>query len=184
MKMKINESPDELKGSQAGSKASEGKNEVANYIEIEPSLPTFHMDDGIIAKVIKWLFNPENAYPEKMIVEFHMGFCLLDYYIPDNFDEFNTIYGHPDTVSWYPAEHFLEHCNMDVDMAIEEFGKWGITKVALGHHINKTVKLKPFFEAIVRRGPNYKDDMVISCDDGTEIHFFNSSNGEEKEKTE
>ena len=32
--MKINESPDELKGSQAGSKTSEGKNEVENYIEV------------------------------------------------------------------------------------------------------------------------------------------------------
>lgn len=61
MQAEINKSPDELKGSQVGSNASKGKNEVVNYIEVVPSLPTFYMEDYEIAKILKMLFSPQSS---------------------------------------------------------------------------------------------------------------------------
>ena len=171
MKLEIQENPGEQKSSQVGSYASS----VKNYIEIVPSLPTYHMSDvGTISKVLKYLFNPDNAKPEKMLTESNMGFCLLENCECDCFEEFSTIFGHPDTIAMFPAGKFLDYCDMDVDQGVEELKKWGITQVDLGHGLNISVDIRTFLEAIKKFEEGDTNEIVIPCQRAVaaELHFI------------
>lgn len=62
----IKEKPGEQNSSQVGRKTSS----VKDYIEVVPSLPTYHMNnEGLIFKVLKYLFNPDKTVSEKMLAE-------------------------------------------------------------------------------------------------------------------
>ena len=167
----IKENPGEQNSSQVGRKTSS----VKDYIEVVPSLPTYHMNDvGTISKVLKYLFNPDNAQPEKMLTESNMGFCLLENCECDCFDEFSTIFGHPDTIAMFPAQKFLEYCDMDVDEGVEELKKWGITQVDLGQGLNISVDTKTFFDALKKYEDGDTDEIVIPCqrEVAAELHFL------------
>jgi hypothetical protein len=171
MKLEIQENPGEQKSSQVGRKTSS----VKDYIEVVPSLPTYHMSDvGTISKVLKYLFNPDNAQPEKMLTESNMGFCLLENCECDCFEEFSTIFGHPDTIAMFPAGKFLDYCDMDVDQGVEELKKWGITQVDLGQGLNISVDTKTFFDALKKYVDGDTDEIVIPCqrEVAAELHFL------------
>lgn len=183
MKLEIKENPGEQNSSQVGRKTSS----VKDYIEVVPSLPTYHMSDvGTISKVLKYLFNPDNAQPEKMLTESNMGFCLLENCECDCFEEFSTIFGHPDTIAWYPAEEFLYHCDIDFDHAVEELKKWGITQVDLGHGLNISVDIRTFLEAIKKFEEGDTNEIVIPCQRAVaaELHFIAKEIDDDEEDDE
>lgn len=167
----IKENPGEQNSSQVGRKTSS----VKDYIEVVPSLPTYHMNDvGTISKVLKYLFNPDNASPEKMLTESNMGFCLLENCECDCFDEFSSIFGHPDTIATFSAGKFLGLCDMDVDQGVKELKKWGITQVDLGQGLNISVDTKTFFDALKKYEDGDTDEIVIPCqrEVAAELHFL------------
>ena len=171
MKMQINESPDELKGNQAGSKASGKRKKDVSYIEVVPSLPTYHMEDIEITKVLKLLFEPEKFNPVKEIIEYNMGFCHIVDYEPGEMDDFSTLRDHPDTVESYQLEQFLFYCNLEEDFAADQLAEWGITKVAFKYKTDKIVSTKVFFEAYKILVQNKANELIIKCEDGEELRF-------------
>lgn len=171
MKLEINENPGELNSSQVGSKTSS----VKDYIEVVPSLPTYHMEEGgLISKVLKYLFIPENSFPDKMVIEYLMGFSRIEDYEYDYNDEFSTTPGHPDTIAWLPAEKFLDYCDLDVDQAVEEFKNWGITQVDLSHGLDISVDIRTFLEAIKKFEEGDTKEVIIPCQREVEaqLHFL------------
>ena len=141
MQLEINENPGEQKSSQVRSETS-SKNKKVNYIEVVPMLPTYYMREyGILSRVNRYLFKTGYTYPEKIVIEDRWGNCTLVDNDFSDLDEFTTFLNHPDTIPCYPAEEFLNYCDMNVEKAFEEFTCWGISQVSLGRHLTKSVEL-------------------------------------------
>jgi len=165
MKMQINESPDELKGNQAGSKASGKRKKDVSYIEVEPFLPTYHMEDIEIGRVLKYLFDPDSSIPKKMVIQYRMGVSHLIDFNPRDVDDFSSVCNHPDTVDWWHLIRYLYNCDMDIDFTIRNLKFWGITKTSFGFRSDKVIDIKTLFEAFVKQDFDIGDPFIIKCDD-------------------
>lgn len=160
MKLEIQENPGEQKSSQVGSKTS-GEMKNVNYTEAVPTLPMYCISDCEITRVLKLLFVPEKFNPVKVIVEFNMGFCHLLDYDPCETETFSTLLGQPDTVEFYHLERLLFECELDADFAARQLAEWNITKVSLGHHSDKLIDTKTYFEAYKQFLTSKSKEMVI-----------------------
>ena len=156
MLLEINENPGEQNSSQVGSKTSS-----VNYTEAVPTLPMYCISDCEITRVLKLLFVPEKNDPEKMIVEFNMGFCQLLDYDPCETYTFSTLLGQSDTVKHYHLERLLLEVDLDTDIAASQLSGWNITKVSLCNYSDKLIDTKTYLEAYKQFLISKSEEMVI-----------------------
>lgn len=161
MKLELNENPSFSNGE---NKTEEG---MRNCIEVVPSLPTYHIEDIEVTRVLKYLFSPDSTRHEKMIVEYSMGFCeIID--SVNYCANFSCLPYAPDTMSAYEVLGLFVNCCFDIDLTERQLAIWGIKKVYMDESPTiRTASIHNLLEGLNRAlSEETPSHVEIVCEDG------------------
>lgn len=120
----------------------------AQFVEVEPVLPTYHIEDVCLAQVVKQLLSLDSEVPNKLVIQTSgMSCCLVDEEEKGIYD-FSSHPLFPDAVSDDSVYYLFETLDRDVEDTIRELANWGLTKVYLAPFIDLTVSVEEFLNGV------------------------------------
>lgn len=122
------------------------KDNFGKYMQIKPTLPTYHIEEGGLAKVISYWVN-EDGDKKKVVFQTADGCCLTED-VTRGFMDFSPLPLHSDTISDDSACEVFSACYEDLERTEIELSNWGITKVYLDPYSNKVTDVHSFLEKV------------------------------------
>ena len=120
-----------------------------NYLVVEPTVPTYLVSDINVAKIVKFLFDPEQRAPIKYVIQDGSGLCLMEE--DKNAMPFSALPLHADTVADNAVYEEFTAVNCDRKDTLREFHKWGITKVYLAPFCDKAISMEDFLDGVLKQ---------------------------------
>ena len=128
--------------------------DLANFIEVEPILPTYYVfDNCMVARIVKQFISVNQNEPDKLIIQgIHASCFMVCFMVDDDPNQrghsFSTHPLHPDTMKEVNAALFLAQLDDDKKQAEEELAMWGITKVYMYEDESKVLSIHNFFDRL------------------------------------
>ena len=166
--------------SRKNEKSDDVKTSTAEQLfEVEPELPTYYIFWNSVAKVMKFLYSPEGCRPKYCIVQ-HVGWdCNMWSIDREKDDFFTTLPFHPNIASDYGIAILFLRNDFDIESTLNELAVWGIDKIYIRPHYDKTLDVRTFLERIKDiAAKSYSDiydaikDIFWKKDDDEKLKIF------------
>ena len=129
-----------------------------NFMVVEPVAPTYLVSDVNVAKIVKFLFEPEQRAPIKYVIQDVSGLCLIEE--DEDAMPFSTLPSQADTVADNAVYDVFEAQDYNPVDTLREFKAWGINKVYLAPFYDRTISMEDFLDGVqkhfVNKGKNYR----------------------------
>ena len=138
-----------------------------NYLEVEPVAPTYLVSDVNVAKIVKFLFDPEQKNPIKYVTQDISGLCLIE---EDNgVQPFSPLPLHADTVADDAVYNAFMAMNYNREDTLLEFKAWGFTKVYL--YYDWVIPMEDFLDGVIEHFVNKGKEYFTTSSDEKEVIF-------------
>ena len=143
-----------------------------NLVVVEPSMPTYLLDDVQVVKVVKFVFDPVSSSCDMLVTQSISGICLMTG--NDNRTQFSALPLYPDTVADYVVYEFFATVDYDFNATIRDFEAWGITKVYLAPFYNQAIPMLNFLDGVLKHFVT-KDKNYLAASPKEKKDIFNFS---------
>ena len=134
------------------------------FLEVEPVAPTYLVSDGNVAKIVKFLFDPEQSFPIKYVIQDVSGLCQIEE--DEDAMPFSTLPLHADTVADNAVYDVFEAQDYNPVDTLREFQAWGINKVYLAPFYDRVISMEDFLDGVLKHFVgNNKDYAPVSLEE-------------------
>lgn len=140
-----------------------------NFMVVEPVAPTYLVSDVNVAKIVKFLFDPEQRAPIKYVIQDASGCCLNEE--DEDAMPFSTLPLHSDTVADNPVYDLFAAVDFDREATLLEFKAWGINKVYLAPFYDKVISMEDFLDGVSKHFVGKGKDYYTASSNEKEIIF-------------
>lgn len=141
-----------------------------NIMVVEPVMPTYLVSDCEVAKVVKFLFDPEQQLPIKYVIQFASGPCLIKEAKKET-GPFSSLPLHADTVADYDVYVKFMVADFDREATLREFKTWGITKVYPYPFYDRIISMEDFLDGVLEHFVGNNKDYDAASSDEKEVIF-------------
>lgn len=140
-----------------------------NYLVVEPVAPTYLVSDVNVAKIVKFLFDPEQRAPIKYVIQDGSGLCLMEE--DKNAMPFSPLPLHADTVADDAVYNAFMAMDYNREATLREFKAWGIDKVYLAPFYDKVIPMEDFLDGVIEHFVNKGKEYFTTSSDEKEVIF-------------
>ena len=136
-------------------------------MEVEQVVPTYLVSDVNVAKIVKFLFDPEQSFPIKYVIQDVSGMCLIEE--DKGVQPFSPLPLHADTVAENAVYDMFDAFDYNREDTLLESKAWGFTKVYL--YYDKVIPMEDFLDGVLEHFVNKDKDYREASLEEKEIIF-------------